>query len=104
MATGEALHSNEILDRKRLTWSLAGAVLISATGFSLILVLISELPRLVLTANGCPTPWFEALLPFFSGPVMQVLMPMLPFLMVFPAILLAALKRRRTSTDRLRKF
>jgi hypothetical protein len=104
MATGEALGSNEVLDRMQLTLSLAAAVLISAAGFALIFVLIGELPRLLLTKSGDPTPMVAALLPFFSSPIGRVYLPMLPFLMVFPAILVAARKRRSTSARRAHKF
>jgi hypothetical protein len=104
MATGEALDAAEVPDRKGLAFSLAGAVLVSLAGFALIFVLIGELSRLVVDPNGCLTPAFESLLPFFSAPLMRVLTPMLPMLMVFPAILVAMRKRRSTSTDRASKF
>jgi len=104
MATGEKPHGPEVLDRNRLTVSLAGAVLISAAGFSLILVFVSGLPRLFLTANLSLNPMAAALLPMFSTPIVRVFVPMLPMLMVFPVILFAARKRRSAPASRMRKL
>ena len=100
MATGEALHAAEVPDRKRFALSLAGAILISSVGFALIMVLMAKLAQLILVGNGQPTPMIAALLPIFRQPITRVLMPMMPMLMVFPAILMAARKRRKASTDR----
>lgn len=84
--------------------SIAGALLITTGGFALILVLFAWLSRLVVAPNGCLTPMAEALLSRVSAPVMRALVPMMPMLMVFPAILVAARKRRSTSTDRVHNF
>jgi hypothetical protein len=43
METGVAMHSAEVVDRKRLILSLAGAVAISVVGFGLILLLFAWL-------------------------------------------------------------
>lgn len=104
MATGEALQASEVPARGRLALSLAGAVLISLAGFALILILVSELPRLLLTAEGRPTPMVAAMLPFLRTPIMRVLVPMMPMLMVFPAIVIAGRKRRSTNAGPRLKF
>jgi hypothetical protein len=44
MAIGEALHAAEVPDHKSLALSLAGAVLVSSTGFALIFALFSWVP------------------------------------------------------------
>ena len=90
----------EVPDRKRLALSIAGAMLISTGGFALILVLIAQLPRLLVDPNGCLNPTFAAFLSMFNSTIMRVFIPMLPMLMVFPAVLAAARKRRGTSTAR----
>ena len=84
--------------------SLAGAILISSVGFALIMVLMAKLAQLILVGNGQPTPMIAALLPIFRQPITRVLMPMMPMLMVFPALLLAVQKRRSTAAGRQRKF
>jgi dolichyl-phosphate-mannose--protein O-mannosyl transferase len=48
METGVAMHSAEVVDRKRLILSLAGAVAISVVGFGLILLLFAWLSSLAM--------------------------------------------------------
>jgi hypothetical protein len=62
------------------------------------------MPRLFLDASGCLTPMFAALLSIFGTTFMRVLIPMLPMSIMFPAVVLAARKRRATPTVHPRKF
>jgi hypothetical protein len=96
MRLGDALHSEDAVDRNRLLLSLGGAALVASLGFVLIFVLFAWLPRLVITPSGDLSPAAEALLCKLPAPSrgMPVFAPMMIMMAGVMPVIIGVLRKR----------
>jgi hypothetical protein len=108
METGETVQSAEFGDRKRLIFSLAGAVLIASADFAVVFFLFAWLPYRAFTRPETLPHFLLAMMRGGSTRIFQSLVPLIPLLVVLPVTIistLAARKRRaarKTPASRLR--